>query len=399
MIPFQEAYRYIMDHCRDYGQEKVPLKDAVGRVLAEPVVADRDFPPFDRATKDGIVIRFDAFEKGRKAYEIDGTIPAGEAASILRDESLCMEIMTGAVMPYDADTVIMYEDVRIEHGIAHINGSTKKGQNIHPRGSDKRKGDMLLEANIRIAPADIGILAAVGQTEVLVKKVPRLAVISTGDELVEVQEIPLPHQIRKSNAYQLHAALREEGIYPLLLHVSDDKDMIRQKLSYAIEEMDVLLLSGGVSRGKFDFIPQVLEELGVDKIFHKVLQRPGKPFWFGTRKDTGTLIFSFPGNPVSTYVCYYRYFRDWLRKSLGLPISEIHIILGETVVAKGDLTQFIGVRTRWEQGRLIALRGKENGSGDLASLADTDGFLCLDPSEKPYLSGSSVPFVPTRKLM
>jgi molybdopterin molybdotransferase len=292
----------------------------------------------------------------------------------------------------------MYENLDLKHGIAHMNTLPKKGQNIHRRGSDRKKGELVLKENTRIASQDIGILASVGHSEVLVKKLPSIAVISTGDELVEVNKTPLPHQVRTSNAYQLYAALREEGIKPLLLHVADDKDMIRQKLLYAISEMDLLLLSGGVSKGKFDYIPDILEELEVEKIFHKVLQRPGKPFWFGRQKTLGTLIFSFPGNPVSTYICYYRYFRDWLRRSLGLPVMEIDVNLGETIVARGDLTGFIGVKIRREQGKLVATRTKSNGSGDLCSLAETDGFICLSPREEPYLSGSVVPFIPTRKL-
>jgi molybdopterin molybdotransferase len=231
---------------------------------------------------------------------------------------------------------------------------------------------------------------------VAVRKLPRTAIISTGDELVEVDEIPLPYQIRKSNSYQLHASLRKEGICPMLLHVADDVDMIRQKLTYTFENVDVLLLSGGVSRGKFDFIPQVLEELGVEKIFHRVSQKPGKPFWFGILRKTNTLVFSFPGNPVSTYVCYYRYFSDWLTRSLHLPLEEISVILDETLMNRGDLTSFIGARTFWEKGCLKAVRVLGNGSGDLTSLAGVDGFICLEPREASYSPGDSVTFVPTR---
>ena len=398
MISFEKAYGLVLEHCRNFGTEKVPLEEAGGRVLAEAVYADRDFPPSDRATRDGIVISYRAVEKGRVAFEVDGVLAAGDPISILRHEDLCMEIMTGAVIPYDADTVVMYENLDLSHGIARMNTSPKKGQNIHSKGSDRKKGELVLKENTRIASQDIGILASVGHSEVLVKKLPAIAVISTGDELVEVNKTPLPHQVRTSNAYQLYAALREEGIKPVLLHVADDKDMIRQKLSYAISEMDLLLLSGGVSKGKFDYIPDILEELEVEKVFHKVLQQPGKPFWFGKQKTSGTLIFSFPGNPVSTYACYYRYFRDWLCKSLGLPVMEIDVNLGETIVARGDLTGFIGVKIRKEQGKLVATRTKSNGSGDLCSLAETDGFICLSPREAPYNSGIAVPFIPTRKL-
>jgi molybdopterin molybdotransferase len=399
MISFEQAHQRVLGHSQDFGKEAIPLKDAIGRTLAADILADRDFPPFDRATKDGIAIRFEAFEKGRRDYEIAGIQQAGNTAGLLEEASSCYEIMTGALIPYDADTVVMYEHLEVDHGIARIKSDPLKGQNIHLRGSDKKKGAVLLKRNTRLAPADIGVLASVGAAQVEVLKLPRMAIISTGDELVEVDQLPLPHQIRKSNSYQLNAALREEGICPMMLHVADDVDMIRQKLTHVFEGVDVLLLSGGVSRGKFDFIPQVLEELGVEKVFHKVRQKPGKPFWFGIRRATNTLVFSFPGNPVSTYVCYYRYFKDWLTASLGLPLEQISVILGETLWNKGDLTAFVGAKTYWEKGYLKAVVTEGNGSGDLTSLAAVDGFLCLAPSEAAYAPGDLVPFVPTRKLI
>lgn len=398
MISFEEACQHVRAQARQYGVQKVRLSDAIGRVLASPIYADRDFPPFDRATKDGIVLRFSALEKGRQDFEIDGIVAAGEPAAMLRDEHLCMEIMTGAVIPYDADTVVMYEDIRIAYGIAHLTKPARMGQNIHRRGSDRKKGELVLAEGQRIDSAAMGILAAVGQDEVLVKKVPRVAVISTGDELVDVRDHPLPHQLRRSNAQQLYGALREEGIYPMVLHVDDDKDMIRQKLAYALEVMDVLLLSGGVSKGKFDYIPQIMAELGVEQLFHKVLQRPGKPFWFGKQGNTETLIFSFPGNPVSTYCCYYRYFRDWLYTSLGLPIKEFPVFLNDTCYPSRDLTIMVQVRLSLEAGSLRASRVAGNGSGDLTALAGADGFIYLAPSEEPYKKGDLVPFIPTRSV-
>jgi molybdopterin molybdotransferase len=399
MISFEAAYRHVMQQCRDFGTERVPLKEAGGRILADDIAADRDFPPFDRATKDGIVINFDAIEKGRNAFEVDGILAAGTAAGILKNESLCLEIMTGAVIPYDADTVVMYEDLDIRHGIAHLKTRPHKGQNIHRRGSDKVKGAIVLQRHTLLAAADIAILASVGYAEVPVKKLPRIAVISSGDELVEVEDFPLPHQVRRSNAYQLYASLRELGISALLLHMTDDKDIIRAKLAYAVESMDVLLLSGGVSKGKFDYIPGVLSELGIEKIFHKVLQRPGKPFWFGEQRASGTLVFSFPGNPVSTFVCYYGYFRDWLLKSLGLSISSVGVILSESILVPGEITRLIAVKTHWDTCRLMAVQVTGNGSGDLTSLADADGLICLHPREEPYNAGNVVPFIPTRKIL
>lgn len=399
MISFTDAYKLVLDHSQNYGIETVSIKKAIGRVLAVDVFADRDFPPFDRSTKDGIAINYNAIEHGRKAFEIKAIVAAGQRTYKFLEEDHCIEIMTGAVVPFEADTVVMYEDITMEHGIANLNKKAKRGQNIHDKGSDKKKGELVINKGTKITAAEIGVLAAVGKSAVEVKKLPSIAVISTGNELVEVEDHPLPHQIRKSNSYTLFAALDEERIEPLLLHLSDDKDMIRQKLSYAIQEMDVLLLSGGVSKGKFDFIPKVLEELGVDKIFHGVLQRPGKPFWFGVHKDTNTVIFSFPGNPISTFTNYHIYFKQWLQKSLGLPIPNIEVFLEERIAIEGNMTRFIGVKTRWVNGLLKAKLIRDNGSGDLTSLSRSDGFIKLTPREEPYSIDEKVTFLSTRTLV
>jgi len=398
MIHYSEALEIVLHHIRDYGREQVPLKKAVNRILAEDIKADRDFPPFNRATKDGITLNYNAVENGRKAFEITGILAAGTPASVLKDQESCLEIMTGAVVPYDADTVVMYEHLEVEKGIATLRSVPVKGQNIHPRGSDTRKGDVILKANARITPAMIGVLASVGIAEVTVKKLPRVAVISTGNELVDIDQIPEAHQIRRSNTYSLHAALCKEGIESMMLHLQDDKDIIRQKLDYVIDEMDVVLLSGGVSKGKFDFIPVVLQEIGIEKGFHGVRQRPGKPFWFGNHPNKGTLVFSFPGNPVSTYANYHLYFRPWLLKSMGVTVVKKSVTLDQEIRNSTTLTLFMQVSLNWEDAHLKASLVKANGSGDLVSLAKSDGLIQLEPREEIYSPGEVVPFYPIKEL-
>ncbi len=399
MISFNEAFEKVMSFQADFGVEVVDIKNAEGRVLAEGIATDRDYPPFNRATKDGIALNFHAVENGRKRFEIKEVIAAGTAVSKLQDLETCVEIMTGAVVPYDADTVVMYEHLEIEHGIAKLNRLPEKGQNIHFKGSDEKRGSAVLPAGTKITAAEVGVLATVGKAEVSVRKLPRVSVISTGNELVDVHEEPLQHQIRRSNSYSLYAALAEEGIVPLLLHLNDDPDIIRQKLQIAIQEMEVILLSGGVSKGKFDHIPAVLEQLGVNKVFHGVSQKPGKPFWFGIHPVTGTRIFSFPGNPVSTFVNFHVYFKNWLRRSLGLSIPEIKVFLNEQIRIEGDLTRFLRVKTSWEGGRLMASLVTGNGSGDLISLASSDGFILLEPREKSYKPLEAVTFLPSRRIV
>ncbi len=399
MISFKDAYHKVLALYQDFGLEQIPLETAMGRVLAEDIVADRNFPPFNRATKDGIAINYDAIENGLTSFKIEGALAAGMPSQQLKDTSNCIEIMTGAVVPNNADTVVMYEHLIIENGAATLTKNPNRGQDIHLDGSDQKKGDLVLKKHCILSASEIGVLAAVGKASVKVRKLPKVAIVSTGNELVEVEEIPLPHQIRKSNIHTLYAALSEEGIVPIKLHLLDEKASIKKALDNTLKEHNAVLLSGGVSKGKFDFLPQVLEELGVEKIFHGVYQRPGKPFWFGIQRETKTVVFSFPGNPVSTFANYNVYFKDWLRRSLGLPLPKIDVILKEAVAVKGDLTLLLRVKIMFNRGHLVATLVKENGSGDLCSLVNTDGFIVLEPKIDAYEVGELVPFVPTRDLL
>lgn len=399
MISFKDAYHKVLALYQDFGLEQIPLETAMGRVLAEDIVADRNFPPFNRATKDGIAINYDAIENGLTSFKIEGVLAAGMPSQQLKDTSNCIEIMTGAVVPNNADTVVMYEHLIIENGAATLTKNPNRGQDIHLDGSDQKKGDLVLKKHCILSASEIGVLAAVGKASVKVRKLPKVAIVSTGNELVEVEEFPLPHQIRKSNIHTLYAALSEEGIVPTKLHLPDEKASIKKVLDNTLREHKAVLLSGGVSKGKFDFLPQVLEELGVEKIFHGVYQRPGKPFWFGIQRETKTVVFSFPGNPVSTFANYNVYFKDWLRRSLDLPLPKIDVILKEAVAVKGDLTLLLRVKIMFNRGHLVATLVKENGSGDLCSLVITDGFIVLEPKIDAYEVGEMVPFVPTRDLL
>jgi len=394
MISFDEAFEKVMRHTQNWGTQTLDLLESTGHVLAEPVLADRDFPPFDRSTRDGIAINYAAFEGGRITFPIEGVLSAGLPQQTLGSADHCFEIMTGAVVPVHADTVVMYEDVTIENGHAKIVSLPLKGQHIHRKGSDGTRGKVLLEPNLRINAAEIGILATVGKSKVTVKKLPKVCVISTGDELVEITETPLPQQIRKSNTLSLHAALSRENIIPKLLHLMDDKKVIHQTLTSALREFDVILLSGGVSKGKFDFVPEVLEALGVEKVFHRVAQRPGKPFWFGIQKEANTKVFSFPGNPVSTFANYHIYFVPWLYGGLGISYPKKEVILDKDIQNELPLTRFIQVDTYLEKGKLMAEPIPDGGSGDLASLSRSNGFVCLSP-ERNYGAGELVSFIPT----
>jgi molybdopterin molybdotransferase len=396
MINFDEAYNKVMQHTLDLGTESVELFRCNGRILAEAILADRDFPPFDRATKDGIAINYTALERGVNSFRIEAVVSAGMPQQKLDDTNNCVEIMTGAVVPKNADTVIMYEHLDIKDGQATLRNEVTKGQDIHRKGSDVISGTILLDKNIRIGAAEIGVLAAVGKSEVMVKRLPKVCVISTGNELVEVSKTPLPHQIRKSNTVSLFTALQKQHIEAERIHLQDDKESISKALTHILKIYDVVMLSGGVSKGKFDFIPEVMESLDVKKVFHRVAQRPGKPFWFGVQEAQKTVVFSFPGNPVSTFANYHIYFLPWLSKSLSLQYHERQVLLKESIEVKPPLTRFIQVKLNNDKGVLWANKVRENGSGDLTSLVHSDGFICLRPRKTTYEKGESVAFIGTK---
>lgn len=392
MITVEEALEYIFDNQIDFGTEQVPLNEASGKVLREPIVADRDFPPFDRVTMDGIAIHYETFKNGVRSFIIEGEAPAGAPVETLKDAAQCLEVMTGAVLPQGTDTVIRYEDVAIKEGVARILiEEIKFRQNVHFQGIDRKQGDQILSEGIILGPAQLGVCATVGVDQVKVTRVPNALIISTGDELVEVHETPAPHQIRKSNIAQLQALLGDFKINPDKLHLTDDYGEILAKLKNAVNDYDLILLSGGVSKGKYDFLPKALDELGVAKLFHKIKQRPGKPFWFGRKENC--FVFAFPGNPVSSFMCANRYLRPWLAECLQQNIKRPEFArLVEEVAFKPDLTYFLEVQLRSNtQGILEAHPVKGNGSGDLANLVDADAFIQLPQGKDVYEVGGVYP--------
>ncbi|WP_422351487.1 molybdopterin molybdotransferase MoeA [Flagellimonas sp.] len=395
MISHDNALQEVLNLSSNFGAEEVGLSDSLGRILAEPIHADRDFPPFDRATKDGIAINFAGIQSADQNFPVSGMAQAGSPQQQLLDATHCIEVMTGAMVPKNADTVIMYEHLEEEDNGFSLRESVKKGQNIHYKASDVAQGEVLLPEGILINEAEIGVLASVGRSKIKVKKLPKVAVISTGNELVDVEDKPEPHQIRKSNVHTLQALLKRLQIPSDCFHFIDNPSILKDKLGEILKNYDVMLLSGGVSKGKFDFLPQTFDALGVEKVFHKVRQRPGKPFWFGQHKKSNTTIFSFPGNPVSTFVSYHVYFKPWLNKTLGMASPQFDVFLKEPTENTTDLTLFIGVRVDWVNGKLMATRISTTGSGDLMALSKADGFIRLKPGKKME-EEQLVPFIPAR---
>lgn len=396
MIDIEQASEIVLANSRDPGTEKVPLRRAVGRVLAETIRADRDFPPFDRVTMDGISVAHSAFaQKGIRTFPIQDTQAAGSPQLTLQDPTHCMEVMTGAVLPKGTDTVIRYEDLDIKDGLATVNlDELKKGQNVHGQGEDRHEGEGIMEPGILLSPAEIGVAATVGKSILTVRRMPQAVIISTGDELVEVDETPEPHQIRSSNAHTIRTTLERWGMPADLLHLADDPEHIKKELQHCLQKYDAILMSGGVSKGKFDYIPEALTALGVEKLFHRVKQRPGKPFWFGCWQEKCT-IFALPGNPVSSFMCTHRYVGPWLRASLGLePYAYDYAALDQDFHFRPDLTYFLQVKVEYARdGLQRAIPVEGHGSGDLANLVDADGFLELPHGRDFFRAGELFPLI------
>lgn len=388
MVTVEDAEKTILSEAKSYGKETVYFENSLGRVLAEDVYADRDLPPYNRVTMDGIAIRYAAIENGIHCFRIIGTQAAGEVPFEINHPSECIEIMTGAALPSTADTVVRYEDLELRDGEALLTtDNISKGQSIHLRGADIKQHDVAIRANQVITPALINTIGSVGKAELTVWKLPSVVIVSSGDELVDVNQTPTAFQIRKSNNYTIRAVLRRYGIQSSMIHIPDDPLVSQQQIEKCLLEYDVVILSGGVSEGKFDYIPGALESCGVAKLFHKVRQRPGKPFWFG-KHPRGNLVFAFPGNPVSTFMCVHRYLLPWLEKSLGLERQPVWGILEEEVIFEAPLQYFLQVKLHIsDKGCLVARPIAGNGSGDFANLVDTDAFMELPVGRQRFAKG------------
>lgn len=387
LISVEKATEIILNQRIGFGTAFVRIDEAYGRVLAEPLLADRDFPPFDRVTMDGIAIDFQSFATGQRTFPIEGVQTAGEQQLTLQNPKSCIEVMTGASLPKGTNTVIRYEDLTIENGTASLEANINDKQNVHQKGEDHATGDLIIPEKTLLRSPELAVAATIGKSNLHVQRLPKIALITSGDELVSVNQTPLPHQIRHSNKYSIAALLTPYGITPTHFHITDDFDETKKQLKSALENFDVLILSGGVSMGKKDLIPDALAALGVEKLFHKIAQRPGKPFWFGRKADK--LIFALPGNPVSSFVCSLRYVLPWLRQSINLePLNFQYAKLTEEILFKPALTYFLQVRlTVDENATQWATPVRGNGSGDFANLTHANGFIELHANKTHFEKG------------
>ena len=400
MLGPAEAERLIFENIAALHREDCPLIAAHGRVLRNDLRADRDLPPFDRVTMDGFALRAGALAAGTRTFRIEGVQAAGMRAFKLGAAAdACIEIMTGAVLPEGADCVVPYEDTKRDGTTMSIVGELKAfsaGNAIHRRGSDHASGETIVRSGARLTGREIAVAAACGYGVVTVTQAPRIAVVATGDELVEVEAQVAPHQIRRSNDHAVRAALIAAG-YPHVerFHLRDIRHEIEHVLWHVIAEFDAVIISGGVSKGKFDYLPAELDRQGVRKIFHGVAQRPGKPLWFGMSARR-TPVFALPGNPVSSYTCLHRYVLPALWHSSGLARPPVrHAALGAALSFPQKLTHFVPVKlSSGPHAELVAMPDPSNTSGDFAGLVDTDGFVELPPTQAQFPIGSVARFWP-----
>jgi len=371
--------------------ESLPLTQCVGGTLRENVYAERDQPPFDRVAMDGIAIDSEMARQGLRAFRIEGMQAAGTGALKLSSGEHAIEVMTGATLPIGCDCVIPVEQIELADGVATVKSSAsfQPYSNIHRRGSDSRQGALLLEAGTLLRAPEIAVAASAGMARVRVSSQPAVMVISTGDELVEPGDPIADYQVRRSNAYAVAATLRRRGFARIGDdHVPDDADLLRERLSLHLTTHEVLILSGGVSMGRFDLVPKALIELGVEQVFHKIAQRPGKPMWFGIGPQ-GQAVFGLPGNPVSTLVCLIRYVIPAIGAAMGTKReTPERFALSAPVTFESPLTYFLPVTIEHDDwGRPWAHPRATRGSGDFLSLAATDGFVELPPGPNTFPKG------------
>jgi molybdopterin molybdotransferase len=395
-ISVNEADQLIADCLSDYGEETCTLADSKGRVLSRSVKSDRDQPPFDRVAMDGIAIEFADWEKGQRRFPVEAIHQAGACPPASKESGSCFEVMTGAVLPDSCNCVIPYE-LTSQQGneiIVSEEASPRRLQHIHQKGTDQSQGSTVLASGSRIGPAEVAIAASMGAVSLTVYRQPTISLITNGDELVPVNTTPEPWQIRQSNRPAATAALNNFGYsIGLSMHLPDEETAIMKALKQALEQNDVIIIGGGVSKGKYDYVPHCLTKLGMQKIFHHIRQRPGKPMWFGKGSE-GQLVFALPGNPVSFLICLYRYVIPALMTATHKsPFHIAQAVLTEDIAVSHGLTAFCPVQTTVDSRGLIhAVPKQTKGSGDFCGLAQTSGFVELKEGVSNHPAGLAVPY-------
>jgi molybdopterin molybdotransferase len=395
MISVTEAQKIVLNHAESLPPEKCALTPSVlGRILAEDIASDIDMPPYDKSMMDGYAVRSEDLPDGRGGLTIIEEITAGNTPKLALGQGQAARIMTGAPIPSGCDAVVVIERTQSADGNrVQINDSlVKAGQNILFRGREMRRGEIVLSAGTTLRPQELGTLATVGRTSVSLFPRPRVAVLPTGDEIVEGSEIPGPGQIRNGNGPMLMAQVARAGGVPRFLGIArDTEESLRSHITDGLQD-PLLILSGGVSAGKLDLVPAVLRSFNVEGHFHKVSMKPGKPIFFGTRN--GQLIFGLPGNPVSSLVCFELFVRPAIRRLMGQPVPGPQIVsasLAEDFRYKTDRPTY---HPAWLEANKAAWRVRAVpwfGSPDLRGVADSNAFVLFPEGDHHHRAGQVLP--------
>jgi molybdopterin molybdotransferase len=391
------ALEKVLQEAQPLRPAQVDLPEAVGLVLAETVVSDMDAPPFAKALVDGYALQSRDISEGRRRFRLVGTVRAGEWFSGAVEAGQAVRIMTGAPVPTGADMVVMLERGREVGEWVELEGELGgAGAYVMPRGAEMRAGDIVFRRGTVLKPAHIAVLASIGQAKPFVFPRPRVNVVPTGDELVDVACRPGPGQIRNSNGPMLWAAAHRAGANVTLLPpVVDQEELLYRTLERALSDADVVLVSGGVSMGDRDLVPKVLTALGVRQVFHRVRLRPGQPLWFGVHKAPGrrALVFGLPGNPVSSLVCFYLFAKPALRVLMGHDRRRSPEPLARLRVAwehRAARPTYWPARLWVDRSGMVAEPLPWQGSSDMRTVTLADGFLFVDQGEHRFQAGDEV---------
>ncbi len=380
MISTDDALRIVLESVAPLGVERVPILDALGQVLAEEIRSSRDIPGFDNSAMDGYAVRAADIATASEAHPVRlkvlETVAAGRMPAHQVGPGQCARTMTGAPIAPGADAIVQVERTREDGSIVEILAPAEAAAFIRPRGEDLRAGEPVMAPGRTLSPADLGMLASLSRSMVGVYRRPRVAIVATGDELIDIDQIPTGAQVVNSSVYALSGAIREAGGEAVILRVArDTKGEVRERLEEAMA-FDVILSTGGVSVGQFDFVKGVLDELGMRTLFHGVAQRPGRPLKFGT--IGARPVFGLPGNPVSTLVCFYLYVGPALRRMGGraeVGLARVCVRCAVDIKLANNLTEFVRVKLERQGGDYLATPTGNQGSGILSSLSRADGLL------------------------
>jgi len=401
MLPIERGLEIVMSAVKSNDRpdrmpaESVPLRDSVRRILREDVLADADSPPFDKAIRDGFAVRVEDLDSIPVVLSVVGESRAGLAADATVERGQCCEIMTGAPLPAGSNAVVMVENTeRVSANSVRILRGVRENEGLLRRGAEARQGELILRSGRRIGLADLGVLAGNGKSMVRVSAKPNVSVIATGDELVEVGETPRPGQIRNSNSYTICAQVEEAGARPTALGIArDDLGDLRHKIRQGLE-LDILIVSGGVSMGKYDLVEKVFAEFGVEILFDKIAMKPGKPTVFGHRGQT--YVFGLPGNPISTMVAFHMFVRPlilFLLKAENTDPKILEAKLEAPAKCDSERAALLPAIVRFDNGQYLIRTAPWRGSSDLVGLSRANALIMIPRRSGTLETGQNAQFL------